>query len=80
VFDQMPPVETVTLLGDKIFIQTGTTAELPDFTGWTRTQISQFGQLLGLDIRINGTGTGASQTMRAGRRVRAGDTLTVTLD
>lgn len=79
VFDQMPPADTVALLGDKIFIQTGTIAELPDFTGWTRTQISQFEQLLGLDIRVTGTGVGASQTMRAGRRVRAGDSLTVTL-
>jgi len=80
VFDQMPPAGTITLLGEKIFIQTGTTAELPDFTGWTRTQISQFAQLLGLNIQVTGTGTGVQQSMRAGRRVRAGDSLTVTLE
>ena len=80
VFNQLPLTNTTVQLGDKVFVQTGTTAELPDFTGWTRTQINQFGQLLDLDIRVNGVGVAVHQSLRAGRRVQAGDVIIVNLE
>jgi len=80
VFRQSPMSDTFIVAGDRVFIQTCTEDYLPDFTGWTRTQIFRYANLLGLQIEISGQGQGARQTMRAGRRVRQGDSLSVTLE
>lgn len=79
VFNQLPAVGTVTL-GDKLFIQTGTEDRLPDFTGWTRAEITQYERLLELDITIIGQGVVASQSLRPNTIVQQGDSFTVTLE
>lgn len=80
VFSQFPVAESSIVVGERVFIKTDVEDTLPDFTGWTRAQITQYANLLGLDITINGHGHGYRQTMRAGRIVRVGDALTVTLE
>ena len=80
VFEQSPTSGTMVVVGERVFIKTDIEDNLPNFTGWTRAQIHQYGRLLGLDIAINGHGLGARQTIRAGRLVRQGDSLSVTLE
>ena len=80
VFSQSPMPDTMIIVGDKVFIQTDIEDQIPDFTGWTRAQISRYVTLLGLDAEITGHGHGARQTIRAGRLVRQGDSLSVTLE
>lgn len=80
VFEQSPASGTLIVVGDRVFIKTDIEDNLPNFTGWTRAQIHQYGRLLGLDMTINGQGFGARQTIRAGRLVRQGDSLSVTLE
>lgn len=80
VFNQSPHGETLLIVDDKVFVQTEIAAALPSFRGWTRTQINQYARLMGLEIEIVGQGVGRRQTIRAGRLVEAGATLTVTLE
>jgi len=80
VFGQSPLPDTLIVEGDRIFIQTCVEDYLQDFTGWTRTQIFRYANLLGLQIEVSGQGQGARQTTRAGRLVRQGDSLSVTLE
>ena len=81
VFEQLPTSGTSSVVGDRVFIKTGIEDTLPNFTGWTRAQIHQYGTLLRLDITINGQGgLGARQTIRPGVVVSEGDSLSVTLE
>ena len=80
VFNQLPVDGFRTFSGDKLFIQTDTEDRLPNFTGWTRAEITQYERLLGLEITIIGQGVGASQSLRPNSVVQAGDSLTVTLE
>ena len=74
------PTSGLIIVGDKVFIQTDMEDQIPDFTGWTRLQITRYAMLLDLDLEIIGSGVGASQTIRAGNVVRQWDSLTVTLE
>ena len=81
VFKQKPKPAASIIVGDKVFIQTDMEDQIPDFTGWTRMQITQYAILLDLDLSIIGQGgLVARQTIRAGSLVREGDKLTVTLE
>ena len=81
VFRQEPMPSASIIAQDKVFIQTGMEDLIPDFTGWTRLQITQYAMLLDLDLHISGSGgLGVSQTIRAGSLVRQGDSLMVTLE
>ena len=80
VFRQSPIPNSSIIVGDKIFIQTDVEDTLPNFRGWNRTQINQYIMLLELNVTINGQGLGARQTVRAGRNVGKGDSLSVTLE
>ncbi|MCL1990300.1 MAG: penicillin-binding transpeptidase domain-containing protein [Defluviitaleaceae bacterium] len=80
VFNQLPVANTPTLLGSKVFIQTDTVDRLPDFTGWSRTEMTQYGRLLSLDITITGQGLAVWQNLRPYRVVRQGDALTILLE
>lgn len=80
VFNQSPMPDTSLIIGDKVFIQTDIEDDIPNFTGWNRTQISRYAMLLELNMRIDGQGLGARQTIRAGRKVRQGDSLEIILE
>jgi len=81
VFRQEPMPAASIIVGDKVFIQTEMEDRIPNFTGWTRMQITQYAMLLDLDLHISGSGgLGVRQTIRAGSLVRQGDSLMVTLE
>lgn len=80
VFNQFPMADSSVLVGERVFIQTDVEDTLPDFTGWTRAQITQYANIMDLNITIQGHGVGARQTLRAGRIVGSGDALSVTLE
>ena len=81
VFRQEPASASSIIVGDKVFIQTDIEDQIPDFTGWTRMQITQYAVLLDLELHISGSGgLGTRQTIRAGSIVRQGDSIMVTLE
>jgi len=80
VFNQEPAAGTTVTLGDKLFIQTAMEDRVPDFTGWTRGEITQYQRLLGLDITIIGQGVGVSQSLSPNSVVEQGDSFTVNLE
>jgi beta-lactam-binding protein with PASTA domain len=80
VFRQMPLSGSSALVGNMVFIQTGVTDIMPDMTGWTRSQISTYQSLLDIEVDFSGQGILTRQSIRPGRAISAGDTLTVTLE
>lgn len=80
VFNQAPAAGVMIPVGDKLFIQTAMEDRLPNFTGWSLAEITQYGRLLELDIKIEGQGVGASQNLRPNALVSQGDSLTITLE
>jgi len=80
VFNQSPSAGALTIVGEKIFIQTDVEDQIPNMTGWTRTQIAFYEALMDIDITIIGQGTVVSQSIRQGRLIKAGDMLEVILE
>jgi penicillin-binding protein 2B len=80
VFGQSPTPNATIIIDDKVFIQTDIEDQLPNFTGWSRAQITTYASLLGLNVEFRGQGLGVRQTIRAGRTVQAGDRVIITLE
>ena len=80
VFAQFPTANTLSTQGRKVFIQTDIVDELPDFTGWNRTEVNQYRTLLGLEVVFSGEGSVTEQSLEPGTEVGAGDTIYITLD
>lgn len=80
VFTQSPAANTLSVPGRKVFILTDDVDELPDFTGWSRTEVSQYQMLLDLEVEFSGEGSVSNQSIEPGTKVGAGDKITITLE
>ena len=80
VYLQLPTANSMSAAGRKVFIQTDNIDNLPDFTGWSRTEVNQYRTLLDLDIEFIGEGFVVDQSLEPGTEVGAGDTIQITLE
>ena len=81
VFSQSPLPGSYALADGRIFIQTGMHDHAPDFTGWTRSEMTQYEFLMELNIEFQGGGgIVTDQSIAPGQRIRSGDTLIITLE
>ena len=80
IFAQLPGENVLSTVGRKVFIQTDIVDRLPDFTGWSRSEINQYRTLLGINIEFSGEGAAVDQSLEPGTEVGAGDTISVTLE
>lgn len=77
---QYPAAGNTITSGDKVFFVTGTDAIiLPNFKGWSKSDILKYAELSGLVITIEGNGYVQSQSIPNGRTVKSGDELKVKL-
>lgn len=81
VIKQYPTYNQKVTAGQKVFIVSdGTRITLPDFTGWSRKDVSSYCNLAGLNVVFNGsTGTVNAQSIAPGQEVKAGVSLTVNI-
>ena len=80
IFAQLPAANSLSIAGRKVFIQTDRIDRLPDFTGWSRTEVNQYGALLGLNIEVSGEGFVIDQSLEPEAEVGDGDTIHLTLE
>lgn len=65
----------------KVFLLTDkTNITLPDFTGWTRKEVSQYWSISGIPITLNGYGVCTSQSISAGSSVDQYSNLVVNFE
>jgi len=69
--EKLLPNDRVLLLSDK--------ATMPDITGWSLRDVFQLGNLLELDIHVNGNGYVVSQSIKSNKPIKKGDNLSVEL-
>lgn len=65
--------------GQRIILLTNNAMTVPDFTGWSRNDLSKLGEMTGIAIEMNGEGFVQSQSINPGTHIEAGDQLKVTL-
>lgn len=65
----------------KVFILTDTPdITMPDMTGWTRKDVTNYWTLTGVNIKISGQGTVVSQSVSAGEKIDPSMTINVILE
>ncbi|MCL1949294.1 MAG: penicillin-binding transpeptidase domain-containing protein [Turicibacter sp.] len=79
VFAQLPSSGTLAVAGTKVFLQTEAAGPLPDFTGWTRSEVNQFGLLTGQEFILEGDGLVVSQSEVPGTLPTEFDAITLVL-
>lgn len=70
--------ETVSV-GSTVFVLTSRKISLPDFTGWSESQIEAYASLAGIKLQLSGSGKVKSQSLAQGTVVKSGTKLKVEL-
>lgn len=65
--------------GSKIFVLTSGKITCPDMKNWSTKDIRQFADLARIKLSIEGSGSVASQSIKAGDVLKAGDTIKISL-
>ena len=80
VINQYPNKKTVLNYGSKVFLLTNSTNyKMPNFTGWSSGEITNFGNLVGLSFEFDGYGYCTSQSVKAGTAINASNKVKITL-
>lgn len=80
VINQYPNKRTVTNLNSRVFLLTNSTNyKMPDFTGWSRGEISNFANLVGLNVEYDGYGFCKSQSLSADSNINLQNKIKVVL-
>ena len=65
VISQSPNKGNVILEGEKVFLLTnGTNYVMPNMTGWSRSEVLSYFNLVGIKVNINGDGYVSSQSVK----------------
>ena len=65
--------------GERVILVTDKGLTMPDFSGWSQADIVNFGQMVGLKIKITGSGYGAKQSVDPGQDLSSVKSLEVNL-
>lgn len=65
--------------GSKVFVLTSGKITCPDMKNWSTEDIHQFASLARVKVSIEGSGSVASQSIKAGDVLKAGDTIKINL-
>lgn len=79
VYNQSPLAGNLSVKGDKVFIQTGSEIKMPDFTGWTTADITNYNALAKLNLKVDGQGFVTQQSIKAGKNIKEDTSCLLTL-
>ena len=81
VYDQYPSANEKIYSKSKVFLLTDKSSiTLPDFTGWTRKEVSSYWKISGVSITLNGYGIAYEQSLSPGTSVTAEDNVVVNFE
>ncbi|QNQ82463.1 PASTA domain-containing protein [Lactobacillus sp. PV037] len=79
VLRQSLPYQTKTFLNSKLFLYTGGIIKIPDMQGWSKAEVEEFSKVIGIPIKISGSGHVTKQSLAVGERLKANRKLSVDL-
>lgn len=79
IVSQYPFADTRIIANDKVFLRTDGKVEMPDLTGWSLRDVLKLVTLMELKFEYDGSGFVTSQSIKAGKEIRKGSSLSVTL-
>ncbi len=80
IIAQFPSANEEVVSTQKVFLLTnGTSISMPDMSGWNRTDVTVFCDMVGLQLSIEGDGSVQSQSIQAGSSIQEGQTLVTVL-
>lgn len=80
IINQYPKKDTIVNENTKVFLLTNSTDYImPDVTGWSTGEITNFGNLIGLDFNFNGYGFATNQSLKPGSKINLNKKVDVTL-
>lgn len=65
--------------GERVVLLTNGNLTMPDLTGWSQADIVNFGQMVGINIKLSGSGYGIKQSVAAGQNLTGVKSLKVNL-
>ena len=80
VYNQSPTKGQYLMKGSKVFVQTGTPTAMPEFYGWTSTEIANYNALAKLKLNTTGQGFVHAQSLPAGELIDLEATYDLILD
>ncbi|WP_279403703.1 PASTA domain-containing protein [Secundilactobacillus kimchicus] len=79
VRQQSPTNGQLMLTGQRVMLVTAGPIQMPDVTGWSKSDVLRLGQLLGMKVSFDGSGYVAKQSIAADKTVSDNSHLKVTL-
>jgi penicillin-binding protein 2B len=80
IIKQYPLKNSTVLVGNKVFLLTnGTNYLMPDITGWTRSEVVSFANMINLNYTMDGYGKVTAYSIKAGDPIDLTSTLAITL-
>lgn len=80
VINQYPNKNAVLNYGSKVFLLTNSTDyKMPNLTGWSSGEVTNFGNLVGITFEFNGYGYVTSQSLKSGTNINASTKVKVNL-
>ncbi len=80
VINQYPNKNAVLNYGSKVFLLTNSTDyKMPNLTGWSSGEVTNFGNLVGITFEFNGYGYVTSQSLKSGSNINASTKVKVNL-
>ena len=81
VYDQYPSANEEIYSKSKVFLLTDDSSiTLPDFTGWTRKEVSSYWKISGISITLNGYGVAYEQSISPNTSVSKDDNVVVNFE
>ena len=66
------------MVNSRIILYTGGTVKMPSLTNWSQADVVRLGRLLGIKVKVHGSGFVSEQSIKENNTVHLGQTLTVT--
>lgn len=70
VLAQYPEAGTTVISGQRVLLLMGNTGiKMPDMTGWSRSEVTAFWEMTGIEITMEGSGYVVSQNIKSGEKI-----------
>lgn len=79
VLRQSLPYQMKTSLNSKLFLYTGGTVKMPNMQGWSKSEVEEFGKVIGIPITVSGSGNVSKQSLSVGSKIKVNSKLNVNL-
>lgn len=81
VTNQYPDKNSKVVSGSKVFIVSNKSDyKIPDFTGWSLSEVKNYAKLSGIKVSSNGYGYVTSQSVLSGSELKYGETINIVLE